>query len=166
MHYAISRSVAVAHWPTQTPSSSRAFSLPELMLALAVAGVLAMIAFPAYSEYRERARVSQAVADIAEMQVQIERFQTLNFRLPNTLTEAGLGALVDPWNRTYVFVNYAVDGVSGRRQDKNMNPINTEYDLYSKGKDGLTQKQLDHSRSLDDVVRATDGSYIGLASKF
>ena len=45
-------------------------------------------------------------------------------------------------------------------------PINSTYDLYSMGADGRTALALTASYSLDDVVRANDGSYIGLASSY
>ena len=34
------------------------------------------------------------------------------------------------------------------------------------GADGLTKRQLDAKVSLDDVVRARDGAYVGLAEFF
>jgi general secretion pathway protein G len=45
-------------------------------------------------------------------------------------------------------------------------PINTEFDLYSAGKDGDTRPPLNARPSRDDVVVARDGSFIGLAQEF
>jgi general secretion pathway protein G len=45
-------------------------------------------------------------------------------------------------------------------------PINSDYDLYSMGKDGESVPPLTARASRDDVIRANDGAYIGLASEF
>ena len=45
-------------------------------------------------------------------------------------------------------------------------PLNSTYDLYSKGKDGASASALNAHASGDDVIRANDGGYIGLASGY
>ncbi len=52
------------------------------------------------------------------------------------------------------------------RKDKFLKPLNSDYDLYSVGKDGESKRQLDNRESRDDVIRAVDGMYVGLASEF
>jgi general secretion pathway protein G len=52
------------------------------------------------------------------------------------------------------------------RKDKNLVPINTQYDLYSMGADGQSVPPLTAKASRDDVVMANDGTYIGLASNY
>ena len=44
-----------------------------------------------------------------------------------------------------------------------MNPLNTDFDLYSMGPDGQTQKQLTAAKARDDIVRAGNGGFIGKA---
>ncbi len=44
-----------------------------------------------------------------------------------------------------------------------MNPVNSDYDLYSKGPDGDTQKQFTAAKARDDIVRANNGRYYGTA---
>jgi len=57
--------------------------------------------------------------------------------------------------------------VVGRaRKDRFLVPINSDYDLYSKGKDGDSHPPLGAHSSRDDVIRANDGGFIGLASSF
>ena len=76
---------------------------------------------------------------------------------------------IDPWGNAYVYLNI-IDGgpgIKGQvRKDKKLNPINTNYDLYSMGKDGVTKKQLDNKDSVDDIVLAGDGGFVGLSSDF
>jgi general secretion pathway protein G len=52
------------------------------------------------------------------------------------------------------------------RKDRFLVPINTDFDLYSMGRDGESVPALTAAKSRDDVVRAANGSYIGLASRF
>jgi general secretion pathway protein G len=47
-----------------------------------------------------------------------------------------------------------------------MVPINTDYDLYSMGKDEASTAPLTARASLDDIVRANNGGFIGLAHKY
>jgi general secretion pathway protein G len=47
-----------------------------------------------------------------------------------------------------------------------LHPINSDYDLYSIGKDGESVAPLTAKKSWDDVIRAADGAYIGLAKGF
>ncbi|MCK6499308.1 MAG: prepilin-type N-terminal cleavage/methylation domain-containing protein, partial [Nitrospira sp.] len=52
------------------------------------------------------------------------------------------------------------------RKDRFLHPINSDYDLYSKGKDGESVEPLTAKKSYDDVIRANDGSFVGLAADF
>jgi general secretion pathway protein G len=49
------------------------------------------------------------------------------------------------------------------RRDRNLNPLNRDFDLYSVGPDGVTQTQLTARFARDDIVRAGNGSFIGRA---
>jgi len=52
------------------------------------------------------------------------------------------------------------------RKDRFLVPLNSDYDLYSAGKDGESRPPLSAQMSQDDIVRANDGAYIGLASQY
>lgn len=52
------------------------------------------------------------------------------------------------------------------RKDRFLHPINSDYDLYSRGKDGESVEPLTAQKSHDDVIRANDGAFIGLAKFF
>ena len=58
------------------------------------------------------------------------------------------------------------NGKGKLRRDRNMNPINSDYDLYSMGKDGETSTQLNSTKGKDDIIRALNGEFVGLASDF
>jgi type IV pilus assembly protein PilE len=53
---------------------SRGFTLIEVMITLAIVAILAAIAIPSYSEYVKRARITEAVAALADMHVKMERY--------------------------------------------------------------------------------------------
>jgi prepilin-type N-terminal cleavage/methylation domain-containing protein len=84
---------------------SHGLTLLEVLLALAVLGVLASVALPNYSQYMERGRVAQAMADMRTIELTIFRFSAeQNGRFPESLAE--IGAIQnDPWGRPYQYLN-------------------------------------------------------------
>jgi general secretion pathway protein G len=148
---------------------ARGVTLTELVLAVAISAILVSIAIPTYSKYKYRAQVSQATADIGELQHMIDSYYTLHNTYPATLADLGINAptALDPWGFPYQYLNHAlVNGKGSIRRDKSLNPLNTDFDLYSVGADGLSKPQITQKESLDDVIRAGNGGYVGLASDF
>lgn len=144
----------------------RGLTLVEVLIILAVVATLATIALLYYIDVTEQARVARAVADITIVGSDIDTFELTNDRLPNDLAEVGRASLRDPWGNPYVYLNFATTPVGQRRKDHNLVPLNSTFDLYSKGKDGQSQPALTAADSRDDIVRANDGNYIGLASRY
>ncbi len=144
-------------------------TLVELLLVVVIAAVMAAIAIPSYSKYLTRAKNSQAMKDIAELALAIDRYYTKNSTYPATLADLdGSLPTTDPWGNAYGYLPIDIDPppVPGAiRRDKDMNPLNSDYDLYSKGPDGETQKALTAAKAKDDIVRAGNGGFIGLASE-
>ncbi len=144
----------------------RGFTMIELATAMALLGVLLAIALPAYDGYRERARASQAVRDIAAMSTTLQRFALDNRVFPQALEDVGLGGRLDPWGRPYMYYNVEANGRGGARKDRKLNPLNTDFDLYSVGKDGNSKPQISQKDSVDDVIRASNGRFIGTAADY
>ncbi len=142
-------------------------TLLELMLVVGLIAILTAIAVPGFTQYAERSRAAQAARDIGDLQMKIERFRTRQLRLPTDLAEIGQDGLRDPWGQAYVFYDYD-EGRSPdpSRRDRNLRPLNTDYDLFSVGKDGASHKLLSQPDSDDDVIRALDGSFIGRGKDF
>lgn len=139
----------------------------ELLIAALVLAVLAAISIPAYQDYRERARVSQAVADVLAMSAIIQAFMEDNRSPPPSLAEVRLADRLDPWGRPYQYTDLSTaTGKGASRKDKNLNPLNSDFDLYSMGKDGESKPPLSPKVSHDDVLRARDGRFVGLAKDF
>ncbi|HZN40388.1 MAG TPA: prepilin-type N-terminal cleavage/methylation domain-containing protein [Planctomycetota bacterium] len=53
-----------------------------------------------------------------------------------------------------------------RRRDRYLFPLNTDYDLFSLGPNGLTSVSLGESLAQDDVIRANNGGFFGTASEY
>ena len=146
---------------------ARGFTFIELMISLAIVGVLASVATPMYQNYRERIRVNTAVADIGAISVAIKGYALDAQRFPVSLAEIRMGDKLDPWGRPYQYLDLTtVKGHGASRKDKRLNPLNSDFDLYSMGRDGGTSTSLSPPVSRDDVIRARDGRFIGLARDF
>lgn len=145
---------------------TRGFTFVEILIALAIVAVLLFVATPSYSSYRERTRVNQATVDIVAISAQVKAYELDNRAYPDNLLQIGASKL-DPWGRPYVYNAFrtGADKVQARK-DKNLVPINTDFDLYSVGKDGESRAPLHAKWSRDDVVRANDGGFVGLASDY
>jgi general secretion pathway protein G len=144
------------------------FSLMELMLVIALVGILTAVALPSYKTYADRTKVSRVVADFGNIELAIAKYRlSNNDAMPPTLAAIGMGNLLDPWNQPYRYLPFDATTNRGQmRKDRNLVPINSDYDLYSIGEDGASVPPLTARPSRDDVVRASDGHFIGLASDY
>lgn len=146
--------------------SQAGFTLLEILMVVVLIGMAAAIGIPSYSGYVDSANQKRAIADIGGLAVDLYRWELNTGSFPDTLAEAGLDGLVDPWGNPYVYLNIATADATAVRKDKNLHPLNTDFDLYSKGKDSDTRLPLTAKSSQDDVVRANNGSFIGLGKNY
>ena len=145
----------------------RGFTLTEILIAVAILAVMVSVAIPSFERHRQRTLILRAVSDIGLMSVAINNYQVENMNLPPSLAAVGYGNRMDPWDRPYEYLNLGAKKGNGQaRKDKKLAPLNSDFDLYSRGKDGLTQGPLNAKASRDDVVRARDGKFIGFATDF
>jgi general secretion pathway protein G len=152
---------------------SSAFSLIEILIVVALLGTIVAIALPAYMDSLDKARVARAIGDIAAISEEIALFWFDSGRWPNSLAEIGRGAMTDPYGELYRYTNIGDSktggkggGGGGGRKDRFLVPVNSDFDLYSMGKDTATVLPFTAQQSLDDVVRANNGMFIGLAEDF
>ena len=145
------------------------FTLMEIILVVAVIGILSAVALPTYGAYREKQRITVCKMDIRAIDVALRKYSIENNRYPDTLNDAGLGGMKDPWGNPYQYLNIADSGKNApgaARKDHFLVPINTDFDLYSMGPDGASAPPLTAKSSRDDIVRANNGQYIGPASEY
>jgi general secretion pathway protein G len=142
------------------------FTLVELTIALAILGVLAALTLNQYLAYIERVRVVRAVVELKDISSQLDPVAFEGGKLPTALADIGLGSRVDPWGRPYEYLPVKGAPRFRIRKDQFLVPLNSDYDLYSRGKDGQTQPNITHPFSLDDVIRGNDGAFLGLAAKY
>jgi general secretion pathway protein G len=145
------------------------FTLAEMAIALAIVAVVASIGLPKYQDYQEQLRVTQAIYEINFMNSKLMlKLDELHGDAPGDLSEIGEPGKKDPWGRDYVYQPLTgIKGVAGKaRKNKNLVPINTYYDLYSKGKDGQSILPLTAAVSRDDILLANDGRFVGMAKDY
>lgn len=237
------------------------------MIAVAILGILSSLAVPNYLDFIERAKVARSIAELHMIAGTVKGYAATSGQYPDTLAQAGLSALLDPWGNPYQYlridcgtnimvghlpppdapahrfsgrvfpannslhltraqVSFAIGGGhsqnliqliakggnnsnsgsggsgssssssgngsgsgsgsgsgggngsgngsgggatcgSGKpRKDHFLHPVTSDFDLYSMGKDGETVAPLTAQKSHDDVIRASDGAYYGLAKNF
>jgi len=145
------------------------YTLLELMFAIAVLGLLTAVAVPLYRNQADRANTAHAVSDIGQIAMEIQRYVLAHDAPPDSLNQLSISVPLDPWGRPYEYLSFQTldnNGKGKMRKDRNLVPINTEYDLYSRGPDGDTKPPLTAQPSRDDIVLANDGGYIGKADDY
>lgn len=145
----------------------RGFTLIEMLIVIAIIFTLIAIGYPLYGTALEKAKVGRAIADIRVVSAEIGEYQLFNGSLPLSLADVGRANLLDPYGNPYEYLNFATEkGTGNFRKDRFLVPINSDYDLYSKGQDGDSVAPLTAPKSHDDIIRANDGGFIGLALEF
>jgi general secretion pathway protein G len=142
------------------------YTLIEVMVAVGILGILASMATVSYQEYVQRGRSTTAVSDLLDISQRIKTYELANRKLPDSLADIGRNGALDPWGMPYEYLNLETSKGNGQaRKRASLSPLNSDYDLYSRGPDKKTAVPLGKTDSRDDVVRALDGRYIGLAIK-
>jgi len=150
--------------------STNGFTLIEVLLIVATLATLLVVALPAFNRMTERARISQASSDIAVIGSKITDHFVDYGQYPETLEELDFPKRHDPYGFPYeylVIFGKKKNEIQGKwRKDRFLVPLNYDFDLYSIGKDGKTQAPLTAKASHDDIIRANNGRFIDIASKY
>jgi type IV pilus assembly protein PilA len=67
------------------------FTLIELMIVVAIVGILAAIALPAYQEYIARSKISEVMGILDANKTSVSEFTATNAALPSGAGSAGIG---------------------------------------------------------------------------
>lgn len=76
------------------------FTLIELMIVVAIIGILAAVAIPAYQDYTIRAKVTEGVGFAAAAKTAVSEYRLSRGTFPSTLTAAGIGTVSSPFVRS------------------------------------------------------------------
>ena len=165
------------------------FTLVEIAIVITIIGLLAGLAGSSYARFLEEARIARAISEISQIAKVIDATRVFDDSPPpDSLAQFDLETPNDPWGNPYHYLRIEgifsvtarpVDGnglpaVSAGprpppdkpRKDRFFKPISTDYDLYSSGPDGISRESLEHRDSRDDIVRALNGKYVGVAERF
>jgi type IV pilus assembly protein PilE len=80
--------------PRQRLLNARGFTLIEVMITVAIIGILAAVAVPQYTNYVTRSRLADASTGLSTMRAQMERY------FQDNRTYANSGTFVAPCNNT------------------------------------------------------------------
>ncbi len=145
----------------------RGLTLLETLTALALVAILASMAVTGYAGWRDRVMTKTAQEDIIAMSMSLDTFMSDNGAPPDSLAAIGRQGLRDPWGNAYVYTNLTtINGKGQARKDHSLVPLNSDYDLFSKGPDGQSASALTAKSSRDDILRANNGRFIGPASLY
>lgn len=70
------------------------FTLIELMIVIAIIGILAAIAIPAYKDYMVRSRVTGLMVAASEAKTSVSEYRISNGSMPTTSALAGVSTIV------------------------------------------------------------------------
>ena len=85
---------------TSHPLKHSGFTLVELMIVVAIIGILSAIAVPSYSKYILRGKVKAAQADLVALSLNLENYyqRRLSYPTAGTANTAATKALFSGWN--------------------------------------------------------------------
>ena len=138
------------------------FTLIEVMLAVTIAAILLTLIATMYQSYRDRVDVNRAVSDIMVISASITEFKksTTGFRSA-WRRSARTACAIHGEQHTRTSITRMSSGWAQFRKDKNIVPINSDFDLWSNGKDGASaprygtaQSRRRHSRQRRRILRA------------
>jgi type IV pilus assembly protein PilA len=88
--------------------AQQGFTLIELMIVVAIVGILAALALPAYQDYVVRSKVSEGLARLAEAKTSVAEYYSANTQItqfPNTAASVGINEAGNHYVRSLAWIN-------------------------------------------------------------
>ncbi|HGG8501253.1 TPA: pilin [Neisseria meningitidis] len=153
----------------------KGFTLIELMIVIAIVGILAAVALPAYQDYTARAQVSEAIL-LAEGQKSAVTEYYLNHGIwPSDNSAAGVASSASDIKGKYVQkveVNNGVITATMASSNVNNEIKGKKLSLWAKRQDGSVKwfcgqpvTRAANNTAKDDVAAANDNSNNGINTK-
>ena len=112
------------------------FTLIELMIVVAIIGILAAIAIPAYQDYTKRAHVSEGLSLAAGAKTAVSEFYSTNNAWPADNASAGLAASTTITGNAVTSVNVAASQITVTYNSKVDSASNTTLTLVATASGG------------------------------
>jgi len=144
------------------------FTLIELMVVIAIIAIIAAIAIPNYQSFIQKGKEAEAMGMVRSIEGDVEAFFAKNNYFPDINELYNGNNPVDPWGEKMVYI--PLDGYPAylgfAKVDQSMTPLNSDYDVYSKGNDKITNKVVTNDVTQDDLLRANNGSFVGRGKEY
>ncbi len=148
-----------------TISHQKGFTLLELIVAIAIVGVISAISTSAHTGYIDTTNNSQAVSQIRILSLLIDDYALENGEYPESLRDIGNENIKDPWGNPYVYLNLNSkngpgDDEHGGSDDDDNDHGRSDDDDYEHGRSD--DDDYEHGRSDDDDYghgRSDDDDY-------
>ena len=148
-------------------SNNSGFTLVELLIVIAIVAILSTVAYGSFAKFKELARIARCCEEIRSLEREITAYATERGELPPNLAAINRHELKDPWGQGYHYYPAALPidptNAGPNNRIKGGKTINSDFDLYSTGTDGLSAQSIVDNDSLDDIIRANDGSFVAQA---
>lgn len=89
----------------------KGFTLIELMIVIAIVGILAVVALPAYQDYTARAQVSEAIVLAEGQKAAVAEYYATNGQFPTSNTDAGVAAATNITGKYVAKVEVSTGGI-------------------------------------------------------
>ena len=87
------------------------FTLIELMIVVAIIGILAAVALPAYQDYTKRGRVTEGLALASGAKTAVTEYHASNNAFPSSNTDVGLAPAASITGNSVTSVTVEANGV-------------------------------------------------------